>query len=804
MTPRIARGAVVLGTATLAAAALSGCATGNGNWSEQGLSAEIRRTSYGIPHIRANDYASVAFGMAYAYAQDNVCLMASQVVTVSGERSATFGPDGTTEVSFKPMRNADADAFFRAILDDDALQASAAKQSPEAHELLRGYIAGYNRYLRDTPPSKRPAACRDAAWVRPITALDMARLAEEKSIQASAGALAAGIVAAAPPQVTKSAAKSAALPARIDIAAIDFEAVNRDLQLLDPPIGSNGWAFGKAATADGSGLLLGNPHFPWTTTNRFYQAHLTVPGKLDVMGASIASFPIISIGFNKDVAWTHTVSTARRFTLFELKLADGDPTTYLIDGKPRKMTTKTVSYAAKLADGRTEQRSHTFYMTEYGPVVAMPQAGLPWTAQKAYTLRDANQNNTRSIDTWLDIARAHNVGEIRTAIGNLGIPWVNTIATDRSGRAMFADVSVTPNVSTSMLESCAPAGDGAVLAKKLMAGTGMVLLDGSRGVCNWTVDPASPVPGLVPPSAMPVLERDDFVANSNDSSWLANPAQKMEGFSPVLGPQAVPQRLRTRVGLMEIGKRLNGVDGLPGNRFDIQNLQTVLFRDRNLAAELVLDDLLRACRTKAVQGDSDLRDGCTALGKWDRRSNLESRAAPLFREFWMRAHVIPNVYAIAFNPADPVNTPRGLRMQDATVNTAVLKALKDAVGAMRKAGFALDAPLGEVQAAKSPNGLIPLHGGEEYEGVLNKLQSQPVSADGLKVFFGTSYVQTVGFDANGPVAQALLVYGQSIDPASPHAWDQMRQFSAKRWISLPFSEQAIAADPQLSVTKLSQ
>jgi len=803
MTPRIARGAVVLGTATLAAAALSGCATGNGNWSDQGLSAEIRRTSYGIPHIRANDYASVAFGMAYAFAQDNVCLMANQVVTVSGERSATFGPDGSTEVSFKPMRNADADAFFRAIIDDDALQAAAAQQSPEAHELLRGYIAGYNRYLRDTPPSKRPAACRDAAWVRPITAIDMARLAEEKSIQAGAGALAAGIVAAAPPQTAKTAMAGTA-PARVDVASIDFDAVNRDLQLLDPPIGSNGWAFGKSATANGSGLLLGNPHFPWTTTNRFYQAHLTVPGKLDVMGASIASFPIISIGFNKDVAWTHTVSTARRFTLFELKLADGDPTTYLIDGKPHKMTTKTVTYTAKLADGRTEQRSHTFYMTEYGPVVSMPAAGLPWTAQKAYTLRDANQNNMRSIDTWLNIARAQNVGEIRNAVGNLGIPWVNTIATDRSGRALFADVSVTPNVSAQMLQRCAPAGDGAVLAKKLMVGTGMVLLDGSRSACNWTVDPASPVPGLVPPSAMPVMERDDFVANSNDSSWLTNPAQKMEGFSPVLGPQAVPQRLRTRVGLMEIGKRLSGVDGLPGNRFDIESLQAVLFRDRNLASELVLDDLLRTCHAKAVQADSELRDGCTALGKWDRRSNLESRAAPLFREFWMRAHVIPNVYAVAFNPADPVNTPRGLHMQDPAVSTAVFKALKDAVAAMHKAGFALDAPLGEVQAARSPKGLIPLHGGEEYEGVLNKLTSKPVSADGLQVYFGTSYVQTVGFDANGPVAQALLVYGQSVDPASPHAWDQMQQFSAKRWISLPFSEQAIAADPQLTVTKLSQ
>ena len=799
MTPRIARGAVVLGTATLAAAALSGCATGSSNSSETGLAAEIRRTSYGIPHILANDYASVAFGMAYAYAQDNVCLMANQVVTVSGERSATFGPDAMTEVSFKAMRNADADAFFRAIIDDDAIQAGVARQSPEARELVRGYVAGYNRYLRDTPPSQRPAACRDAAWVRPITGLDMARLAEEKSIQASAGAVAAGVLAAAPPVAAKVTAQAA-----VDLSKIDFDAVNRDLQLLDPPIGSNGWAFGKSATVNGSGLLLGNPHFPWTTTNRFYQAHLTVPGKLDVMGASIASFPIISIGFNKDVAWTHTVSTARRFTLFELKLVEGDPTSYLVDGTPRKMTTKTVSYTAKLPDGRAESRSHTFYMTEYGPVLAMPAAGMPWTTQKAYTLRDANYANTRSIDTWLQIAQAHNVGEIRNAIGNLGIPWVNTIATDRTGRAMFADVSATPNVAASQLQTCAPAGDGALLAKKLMVGTGMVLLDGSRGACNWSVDPASPVPGLVPPSAMPVLERDDFVANSNDSSWLTNPAQKLEGFSPVLGPQAIPQRLRTRVGLMEIGKRLSGVDGLPGNRFDVQSLQAILFRDRNLASELVLDDLLRACGASAAQADTDLRQGCEALARWDRRSNLESRAAPLFREFWMRAHTIPNVYAVAFNPADPVSTPRGLHMQDATVNAAVFKALKAAVQAMRQAGFALDAPLGEVQAAKAPRGRIPLHGGEEYEGVLNKLQSKPVSADGMQVYFGTSYVQTVGFDAKGPVAQALLVYGQSVDPASPHAWDQMAQFSAKQWIPLPFSEQAIAADPKLTVVKLSQ
>jgi hypothetical protein len=38
------------------------------------------------------------------------------------------------------------------------------------------------------------------------------------------------------------------------------------------------------------------------------------------------------------VAWSHTVSTGKRFTLHELTLVPGDPTSYLIDGKPEKMT----------------------------------------------------------------------------------------------------------------------------------------------------------------------------------------------------------------------------------------------------------------------------------------------------------------------------------------------------------------------------------------------------------------------------------------------------------------------------------
>lgn len=792
------QGFALRGTLAMAAlAALAGCASStDGRWgslSDTGLSAEIRRTGFGIPHIRANDYASLGYGMAYAYAQDNLCLLADQVVTVNGERSKTFGPEGTVTVSFKPIPNLQSDAFFKGIFDEDGLRAGYAQMSPEARELLRGYIAGFNRYLKDTPPANFPAACRNAAWVRPLTLGDMMRMGEEKAIQASAGAMLAGIVAAQPPGRTPVAERE------IPPQAVDTVALDRELQLRDMPIGSNGWAFGADATANRRGVLLGNPHFPWTTTNRFYQVHLTVPGKLDVMGASIAAFPVVSIGFNKDVAWTHTVSTGRRFTLFELKLAEGDPTTYLVDGTPHKMTTRTVAFDVKLPDGRLERRTHTFYDTIYGPVLSMPSGGMPWTTQKAYALRDANRNNTRSVDSWLHIGQARDVAGIRQAIGNLGIPWVNTIATDRNGRALFADVSTTPDVPAAELQRCAPSP----LAGKLFKDAGLVLLDGSRGTCNWQVDPASPVPGLVAPARMPVLERDDYVANSNDSSWLTNPAQKLTGFSPVMGSVDVPQRLRTRIGLIEIGRRLAGTDGLPGNRIDLPNLQAMIFSNANLAGQLVLGDLLAACKATPAP-DADVRDGCAALGQWNRTSNADARAAHLFREFWMRAKDIAQVHAVEFDPADPVHTPRGLRMNDATVRTAVFKALKEAVGAVRKAGFALDAPLGTVQAAHAPDGSIALHGGEEYEGVLNKLQTLPIGPKGLPVYFGTSYIQTVTFDDQGPVADAILTYGESTDHASPHAFDQMRAYAGKHWNRLPFSEAAIAADPTLKVTRLSQ
>src|SRR6184192_3158021 len=116
-------------------------------------------------------------------------------------------------------------------------------------------------------------------------------------------------------------------------------------------IGSNAVALGGAATKNGSGLMLGNPHFPWDGTERFYEAHATIPGKVNVIGGSLFGVPAVLIGHTSGLAWSHTVSTAFRFTPYELKLVPGSPTSYVYDGVPHKMKADKVTVQVKQQDG---------------------------------------------------------------------------------------------------------------------------------------------------------------------------------------------------------------------------------------------------------------------------------------------------------------------------------------------------------------------------------------------------------------------------------------------------------------------
>jgi acyl-homoserine-lactone acylase len=619
-----------------------------------------------------------------------------------------------------------------------------------------------------------------------MTLAEYRRLNEITSVQAGVALLADAVLAARPP------AANAVAPAPWTLA--DAEAALRETGLVDPPLGSNAWAFGRDSTADGRGLLLGNPHFPWAGVNRFWQMHLTVPGRFDTMGASIGHTAVVQIGFNRDVAWSHTVSTGKRFTLHELKLTAGDPTSYLVDGQPEKMVSRQLTIRVRQADGTLVEKSQVVWSTRWGPVLVLPRAGLNWTAGAAYAVQDVNAGNVRGTDTWLGFAQAKNVNDMVAAMKNLGIPWVNTIAADRDGRALYADVSAVPDVDAAQLERCAP-GKGAAA---LLGGPGIVVLDGSRSDCGWRRDIASPVPGVTPIERMPIAVRSDWVHNSNDSFVYTHwPEQGWQGIGPLVGDSLI-RRPRTRSGMVEIPQLLSN------GKATRASMQQQLFGNRSLIGALVMPDLLAACANAPTP---DARDGCTALRGWDRTANLDSRGSHLFAEFWRTAGNIAGVHRVPFDPAQRALTPSGLKMDDAAVAAKVWDSLAGAVKRVRDAGFALDAPLADVQKMASPQGAVPVHGGDEHIGVLNKisaLATNGVGPQGLVPDHGTSYVQTVGFDERGPVAQALLSYGQSPERDSPHAFDQMRLYARKSWPTLPFHADDVARErigPVIELTR---
>ena len=760
------------GGALALAAMLAGCAGPTPGSDLAPRTATIQRTAHGVAHITAPDFESLAYGVAYAHAQDNVCLTAQSLVTARGERAATFGAETTGQLGLRWLPNEQVDFFVAQHMDDAALAKAWATTSPEVQAMARGYVAGYNRYLADNA-ARLPEACRGKPWVQPMTLAEYYRAAEITAVQAGIGALADAMLAAQPPKAT-----AAAAPA-VNLA--DAAQAMREAGLLDSPFGSNAWAFGRDTTENHRGMLLGNPHFPWVGTNRFWQMHVTVPGRMDAMGASLGLTSLVQIGFNRDVAWSHTVSTGKRFTLYELALAPTDPTTYLVDGQPHKMTARKLAIRSRGADGNVGTREHTVWETQWGPVVVIPRAGLNWTAAHAYALKDANAGNVRSSDAWLGFARAKNVNDIRSAMRGLGMPWVNTIAADRDGNAMYADASVVPDVDAAQLARCAPGKPAAAL----LGAAGLVVLNGSRADCDWRRDPASPVPGLTPIDRMAVAVRGDWVQNSNDSFFYTHPGQTWPAISPLVGDD-VMRRPRTREGLFEIR------DLVGRGPVTLDRIQRTLFLDRNLMGRVTVPDLLAACPAAPTP---ETKEACAVLARWNWTSDLNAKGAVLFREFWRTASTIPNVYREPFDKARPEATPTGLNMASAEVAGKVWDALGGAVGKIRDAGFKPDATLAQVQRPAFTDEPVPLHGGDEIEGVLNNLgdRAKPgITKRGIRIDYGTSYVQTVSFDERGPVAQAILTYGQSTDPGSPHQTDQLWLFTSKRWPRLPFHPADIA------------
>ncbi|SAK93489.1 penicillin amidase [Caballeronia fortuita] len=775
----------------LAGALLAGCAAPAqpDSSAQTAWRAEIRRTQDGIPHIRAADWGSLGFGFGYAQAQDNLCTLADGFVTYRGERSAYFGPDARppAAATFGQPRNIDADFFFRLIGGEVAVERFRAAQTPELRDLIDGFANGYDRYLADLNAgsfSGAHAACRGKPWVDKISADDIYLRLIAANLAGGSARFVTPIAIAHPPKA-----------ATVGDGASTVRDVLRFPIGENPGIGSNALAFGAPITRDRRSLLFGNPHWFWRGPDRFYQAQLTIPGQVNVAGVSFLGVPLIVLGFNENIAWTHTVSSARRFGIFQLTLDPADPARYLVDGQSEPMTPVPLTVRARRDDGTYESVSRTLYRTRFGPVVDLSSMapGLGWSAQRAYAIADVNVDNTRAFQNFFAWNQARSLADFMAIQKRYaGMPWVNTFAIGRDdARVWFADLGPIPNVPDALAQSCTPPAGHAFAARA----PGVPFLDGSKSACAWRVDPASAQPGTLPIAQLPSIVRGDYVGNFNDSYWLTNANAPMSGYPRIAGATRVEQSLRTRYGHLLAARLQRERGGVTREALESAVLETGSMSER-LFRQPLLDAV---CRVNDAAGS--LREACEVLRNWNGTADIDARGANLWDEFWQRAmHIAPDrLFEAAFDPDKPLATPAGLNVANPAVVQDLRQALGGAALALSLNGFALDSRRGDILYTTRNGARVPLYGGCDEAGYFTIVCARrPLDAKGYPMDLsgqGDSYVQVVSFGENGVEADTMLSHAESDDPASPHSGDATRAFAAKRWTRFPFTEKAIDADP---------
>lgn len=787
-----------------------------------GTKVHISWTTHGVPYVEAKDYYGLGYGVAHAHVEHGLCTMALRSLTVRGELARFFGPGENNSHIL-------SDIGYKAIDHQARALHLLPKISDDARALMDGYIDGYNKALAELTPEDYPSPCRGAEWVTPLNAeilmasyLDMATLASTRAFMPA-------IAAAQPPQLDQQSSRGK-YPL---FAHLEPESI-----LKTRGIGSNGWALGPDRVKDSNGLLLGNPHFPWDGGSRFYEIHLKIPGELEVHGVNMIGIPVVTIGFNQHLGWTHTVSQAKRFTFYQLELDPDNPLRYKYDGEYRDIRREAVEIEVLTEEGTLEAYQGDVYFSHFGPIVDLSslEESFAWTGQSAITLRDANINNYRMLDQWLAMNKAASTEELKQALARIqGLPWVNTVMIDKDGNASYIDASVTPQLSPISEQYWRMASRAPEFANLWLDGAGQVLLPGNSSEHEWLDSGDTRDPGIMPFQKAPQVTRSDYVFNANSSHWLSHVQEPLEGYSIIYGPERTVRSPRTRYNAQLITEpdrfELTAAD----RRFDMRTLKEVLYQDGSLFGDGFRQQLAERCSRQhqvMINGTlENIADACTVISNWDGKYNLDSRGAIVMREFLQEfrigAHrdLRDSLFSVPFDPQDAARTPRDLAPAPADASQdPVLVALYRAATRLRDNGIALDAALGDVQIvqkSRNPHHIFPIHGGQSFEGIFNMvskssasdspigtivtgkrirgsadldwLDNGPRPGAAYRLNYGTSFVLALSYDEDGPRAETILTYGQSHDPESEFFADQMEMFSRKEWRSMPLTAADIEA-----------
>lgn len=645
---------------------------------------EILWDTWGVPHVYGRTVEDTGYGFGWAQAHLHGDAILRLYGLARGRGAEYWGP-----------RYAPSDRMMRSMGIPAAGQRGYEAQDDDFRRYLDAFAAGVNAYA-----AAHPDAIADSMRVvLPITGADLVAHGHRGMFTFLA------LTGGDPPVVGGDGIPIGAAP------------------------GSNAWAIAPRRSASGNALLLANPHLPWNEPlMRFTEAHLVGPG-MDVSGVTLIGLPVIAIGFNDRLGWSHTVNTIDALDAFTLRLAEGG---YRMDGAVRPFETRVDTLRIRQADGTMRVEEITVRTSVHGPVVASSDS-----TATAVAVEGLDQHG--GLRQWWEMGRARSMGEFEDALRRLQIPMFNVIYADRAGHILYVFNGRVPVRGQ----------------RTFAAAQGPVRGDTSatlwRGVHGY-----DDLPRIADPAS-------GFVQNSNSPPWFATRPTPLDTarYASYLAPRWVGLREQRALHMLAADSSIT---------FD--ELLAMRHSNHMLLADRVLDELIPAAR---ATGRPLAMQAADVLERWDRAANAESRGAMLFMQWAYRTfESIPETgrgFARPWSAANPVGTPDGLGDPAAAVAT-----LEQVAELMNTRMGGMDAPWGQLNRI----GGLPGNGAPgDPLGVFHVL-AYGRGREAAEAVFGDTYVAAVEFTPGGPRAQAVLSYGNASQPGSPHSNDQLRLIAEQR------------------------
>lgn len=335
----------------------------------------IARDSFGVPHIFAKTDPEVAYGLAWAHAEDDLGSIETLILYGKAKLGSAIGRKG-----------AEADYVVNLMRCREAVEEQWSTLSPDFLALIKGYTEGLNAYAKKYPGQVKYKASFPFNEKDYITAVVF-------SISIFCG------LDKLLPQLFGN-----------NIATIPGFSSQ----------GSNAFAFHPSRTTTGEAMLTINPHQPLEGPTAFYEAHVQSEEGWNMLGGLFPGSCLIFHGTNENLGWAHTVNYQDKIDLYQLEMNPANNNQYRFDDKWIELESKRINLHVK---GVPVGVGRTIYWSKYGATVK--------TKQGVFSIRLPATMDIKALEQWYRMNKARNYTEFYKAISMTSLPMFNIIYADR-------------------------------------------------------------------------------------------------------------------------------------------------------------------------------------------------------------------------------------------------------------------------------------------------------------------------------------------------------------------------------------